>query len=142
MTLCESCQKKFPDAPGGSVCSHDDGNARAHGNGHARAHGNGNAYAYGNGNARAYGNGNAYAYGDGYARAYGDGTETDSRGTRTNLECIDGYPTKAGNGWLRVGCELRTYEDWVENADAIDEKHGDGLADQTRALAQRLMEEN
>ena len=41
-------------------------------------------------------------------------------------------------GVLRIGCEVRSLGDWIANAEEIDRKHGDGIADQTQALAERL----
>ena len=34
--------------------------------------------------------------------------------------------------------EVATLDEWIANAEEIDARHGDGIADQTRALAERL----
>jgi hypothetical protein len=85
-------------------------------------------------------------YGDGAGNAERDGEgagcERDSRGRRLTVAAPEiPYHCAAGDGWLRVGCELHTLADWIARADEIDAEHGDGLADATRALAQRLMGE-
>jgi len=52
---------------------------------------------------------------------------------------IGGFAVASAAGWLRVGCELRPYAEWVAAADAIAARHGSpGLAAQTRKLAERL----
>jgi len=126
---------------GGNAWVAGAGDAEAHDGGDAVAMGGGNAVAYGGGNAWAHGGGNAVAYGGGGARAFNGGTETDHRGTRRPV-AHDGirYECLAGDGWLRVGCEIRRYEEWIEKADEIDARHGDGIAHLTRALAQRLID--
>jgi len=45
-----------------------------------------------------------------------------------------------GERWLRVGCELHSAAEWVRDADEIFRRNGSpGLADETRALAERLI---
>jgi hypothetical protein len=91
----------------------------------------------GEGSARRSGAGDGWAERDGA----GEGCERDSRGTRLKVEAPEiPYRCAAGDGWLRVGCELHTLQDWIARAEEIDAVHGDGLADATRALAQRLMD--
>jgi hypothetical protein len=92
----------------------------------------------GEGSARRSGAGDGWAERDGA----GEGCERDSRGTRLKVEAPEiPYRCAAGDGWLRVGCELHTLQDWIARAEEIDDANGSrGLADATRALAQRLMD--
>jgi hypothetical protein len=138
--LCAECVEAMGDTNPNSRCAHEGGHATAFDGGHAWAFDGGHATAFGGGHAWAFDGGNAVADG-GNARAIGGGTETDHRGTRRpvpqdgiDCDCL------AGDGWLRVGCELRRYEEWIEKADEIGEKHGGGIAHLTRALAQRLID--
>jgi len=135
-----------------------DGDGRAwrggDGDGDARRDGGGTGDAWrrgdGDGDARrdGGGTGDAWRDGDGKGRARrdgnGEGVERDARGTRFNIAPPDGisYRCSAGDGHLRVGCELHSLAEWVERANEIDGDHNDeGLADLTRALAQRLIAE-
>jgi len=78
----------------------------------------------------------SYRCGDGEGYAI----ETDRRGTRRKVDAPSiTYTCAAGDGWLRVGCELHDLATWVRHATTIDACHGGGIADLTRALAERLM---
>ena len=130
---------------GGAVRSGEgDGDARRSGAGEGSAErsGKGEGWAVrsgeGAGNARRSGAGEGSAERSGAGLGY----ERDSLGTRLTVSAPEiRYRCMAGAGWLRVGCELHTLADWIARADEIDAEHGDGLADATRALAQRLMGE-
>ena len=80
--------------------------------------------------------GYGYGYGSGYGSGYGYGD------LLPPIEDRPGdYKSSFSSRWgvLRIGCEVRSLSDWIANAEEIDAAHGDGIADQTRALAQRLM---
>ena len=105
--------------------------------------GSGSGYGYGAGSGA--GSGHGYGYGDGYGYGYGDGYgDGDGYGYGDALSPIDdkpgGYKSWYSIKWgvLRIGCEVRSLGDWIANAEEIDRKHGDGIADQTQALAERL----
>lgn len=64
-------------------------------------------------------------------------TPRSTKHEKIGVHCVYSWP-----GWLMVGCEINTLTEWAELADEIDAKNGsEGLAGQTRALAERLMEE-
>ena len=95
----------------------------------------------GAGYARSYrdgdGVGNARSYRSGAGAGYA--IETDAQGTRRQVDAPSiAYTCAAGDGWLRVGCELHDLATWCRDAEDIDARHGDGIAERTRALAERL----
>lgn len=78
--------------------------------------------------------------GDAWRDGEGDGLELDTRGTRSRVEAPEiTYPCAVGDGWLRIGCELHSFATWIANADEIDALHVTGIAELTRALAQRCI---
>jgi len=88
-------------------------------------------------NRDGYGEGDAISYRGGAGA--GSAIETDASGTRRQVDAPSiAYTCAAGNGWLRVGCELHDLATWCRDADEIDARHGDGIAERTRALAERL----
>ena len=92
-------------------------------------------YGYGDGDGDGYGSGYGYGdgYGDGSGYGYGDGRLAD----------CGGHPVSVARAWgiLRIGCECWTLDEWIENAYEIDARHGDGIAQETRALAMSLRKE-
>jgi hypothetical protein len=91
--------------------------------------GSGSGSGTGTGFGFGYGYGFGSGDGDGYGYGYGDPVG----------RCGEHAATMA-RPWqvLRIGCEVHTIAEWIRDADEIDKKHGDGIADQTRALAIEL----
>ena len=86
------------------------------------------------GSSSRYGDGDGSGYGDGYGDGYGYGSGDEPVG-----ECGD-YAATINRTFavLRIGCEVNTLDEWIANAEEIDERHGDGIWKETRALAVRL----
>ena len=103
------------------------------------SNGYGHGYGYGYGHGYGYGYSDGYGFGHGYGDGYGDGDYGDYG---------DPLPPCGGHrsyhiapwGLLRVGCEIHSLDYWIEHAEEIDEEYGDGIADETRALALQLKE--
>ena len=108
------------------------------GYGYGDGYGDGDSYGYGYG--YGYGEGDGYGYGhghgDGYGYVNGSGDGYGFGYGQPLPECGH-YPAAYIPAWeyLRIGCETRTLDDWIANAEEIDAEHGDGIAAQTRALA-------
>ena len=102
-----------------------------YGYGSGSGYGDGYGYGFGSGDGDGYGDGYGYGDGDGYGFGYGYPVGT-----------CGAYAATIARPWdvLRVGCEAHTLDEWIANAEAIDARHGDGIADQTRALAMSLAE--
>ena len=100
------------------------------GHSYGEGYGEGEGYGYGSGDGdgSGYGSGFGYGYGFGFGYGYGDGQPLPECGT---------YPAAYIPSWqyLRIGCECWALDDWIANAEEIDAEHGDGIAEQTRALA-------
>ena len=110
------------------------------GDGAGYGYGPGAGYGYGPGYGSGYGAG--YGYGPGYGAGYGYGPGYGyGSGYGDSLVPCGVHPASYLTPWqlLRIGCETHTLDHWIENADEIDLKHGDGIADETRALAQELL---
>ena len=108
------------------------GHSSGSGYGYGFGYGYGDGYGDGDGSGYGFGYGEGYGYGYGYGEGYGYGF-----GYGQPLPECGHYPAAYIPAWeyLRIGCETRTLDDWIANAEEIDAEHGDGIAAQTRALA-------
>ena len=108
------------------------GHSSGSGYGYGFGYGYGDGYGDGDGSGYGFGYGEGYGYGYGYGEGYGYGF-----GYGQPLPECGHYPAAYIPAWeyLRIGCEFRALDDWIANAEEIDAEHGDGIAEQTRALA-------
>ena len=124
--------------PGSSGSGYGSGYGDGYGYGYGYGDGDGSGYSYGSG----YGSGYGYGYGDGYGSGYSSGYGY-GYGYGADVGQCGAYPARLQVTWgvLSIGCEIHTLDEWIEQADEIDSRHGDGIADETRAFALRLKNE-
>jgi hypothetical protein len=105
--------------------------------------GDGSGYGSGSGSGYGYGEGYGEGYGSGYGSGYGYGYGYGDGDVGKILNDLCGYTVRYSEKWqvLTIGCECHTLDEWIVRAGEIDEAHGDGIADETLALASRLKKE-